>query len=67
MPETTKKAKSPAKPRAVSASVSAAAPPVDKVAELAYTLWVERGCPIGNADHDWLRAEQQLLINSATF
>ncbi|HET9957601.1 MAG TPA: DUF2934 domain-containing protein [Polyangiaceae bacterium] len=27
----------------------------------AYELWNERGRPDGSADHDWLRAEQELM------
>jgi hypothetical protein len=32
----------------------------DEVAELAYHFWVNRGCPMGSPDSDWLRAEQEL-------
>ena len=32
----------------------------DHVAELAYTLWESRGCPIGTPEEDWFRAEQEL-------
>lgn len=30
------------------------------IAQLAYTLWQQRGCPIGSAEIDWLEAERQL-------
>jgi hypothetical protein len=30
------------------------------IAELAYQLWVRRGCPEGSEELDWLEAEQQL-------
>jgi hypothetical protein len=30
------------------------------VAELAYFLWQEHGCPSGSAEADWLEAEQQV-------
>jgi hypothetical protein len=30
------------------------------VADLAYQLWQERGCPIGSPEQDWYRAEQEL-------
>ena len=31
-----------------------------KIASLAYALWVERGCPEGSPDVDWLEAEEEL-------
>ena len=37
-----------------------AAPEPDHVAELAYTLWKSRGCPIGSPEEDWFKAEQEL-------
>jgi hypothetical protein len=37
-----------------------AAPEPDQVAELAYTLWELRGCPIGSPEEDWFKAEQEL-------
>lgn len=45
--------------------VTAAAPVApevraEEVAELAYHLWVSRGCPMGSPDEDWLRAEEKL-------
>ncbi len=30
------------------------------IAQLAYALWQQRGCPVGSAEKDWLEAEQQL-------
>jgi hypothetical protein len=30
------------------------------IAELAYQLWVRRGCPEGSEELDWLEAERQL-------
>jgi hypothetical protein len=41
------------------------APERDEIAELAYQLWVKRGCPDGSPDEDWLRAEEELLHNRA--
>jgi hypothetical protein len=38
-------------------------PEHDEIAELAYQLWVKRGCPVGSPDEDWLRAEEALLRN----
>ena len=32
----------------------------EDIARLAYSLWQARGCPIGNSEEDWLRAEQEL-------
>jgi hypothetical protein len=37
----------------------------DRIAEVAYTLWLKRGCPTDSAEDDWLRAEQELK-NRAT-
>jgi hypothetical protein len=37
----------------------------DEVAELAYQLWILRGCPDGSPDEDWLRAEEELLHHRA--
>ena len=36
-----------------------------EIAELAYQLWVKRGCPDGSPDEDWLRAEEELLHGRA--
>ena len=30
------------------------------IASLAYQYWLERGCPIGSPNEDWLRAEAEL-------
>jgi hypothetical protein len=32
----------------------------EEIARLAYSLWEARGCPLGNSEEDWLRAEQEL-------
>jgi hypothetical protein len=37
----------------------------DEVAELAYQLWILRGCPDDSPDEDWLRAEEELLHDRA--
>jgi hypothetical protein len=35
--------------------------PEKKMVEaLAYQLWLQRGCPIGSEQEDWLEAERQL-------
>jgi hypothetical protein len=31
-----------------------------QIAELAYSYWISRGQTHGSAEHDWLRAEQEL-------
>ena len=33
---------------------------------LAYQLWVDRGCPAGSAERDWLEAERRLSAVSQT-
>ena len=40
---------------AVNGSVTA-----DQIAERAYFHWLERGCPFGSPEEDWLYAEQEL-------
>ena len=32
-----------------------------EISELAYRLWVERGCPMGSPEEDWFRAEDELV------
>ena len=36
----------------------------EQTEKLAYQLWEERGRPLGSPDHDWLRAEQELIQRS---
>jgi hypothetical protein len=31
-----------------------------EIARLAYSYWEARGCPMGSAEQDWLRAEQEM-------
>jgi hypothetical protein len=38
----------------------ASAPDETEVAELAYRLWLERGCPVGSDQEDWFQAESTL-------
>ncbi len=77
MAETTekvKKAKAPAKPRAttgtkkttakkqtVAEKVTATTPTHEEIALLAQQYWIERGQTDGQAEQDWLRAEQELM------
>src|SRR5689334_11491430 len=32
----------------------------ERIAQLAYALWQDRGCPIGSPEQDWIEAERQL-------
>jgi len=75
MSETVKKAKAPAKPRAtadttkkttakkktVAERVTATMPSHEEIARLAQQYWAERGWQDGQAEQDWLRAEQELM------
>ena len=31
-----------------------------EISALAYELWIQRGCPVGSPEVDWLRAEEEL-------
>lgn len=35
-------------------------PDQHQIQELAYQLWLERGCPLGSPEDDWFRAEAEL-------
>lgn len=72
--EKTKKAKAPAKPKAaagtkkttaktktVAEKVTAYTPTHEEIARLAQQYWAERGHHDGQAEQDWLRAEQELM------
>jgi hypothetical protein len=72
MTETVKKTKAPAKPKAaVKAKVApkaktislaaASTPSYVEIAQLAERYWAERGWQDGQAEQDWLRAEQELV------
>ena len=37
-------------------------PGEERVALLAYSYWLSRGCPIGSPDEDWFRAEHDVLL-----
>lgn len=71
-----KKAKAPAKPKAIAATktttakakkqtvaekVTATTPTHEEIARLAQQYWAERGWQDGRAEEDWLRAERELL------
>jgi hypothetical protein len=34
----------------------------EQIASLAYSLWQERGCPEGNPEEDWFKAEQEIRV-----
>lgn len=34
------------------------------IADRAYAIWMDRGCPHGSSNEDWYRAEQQLGIRA---
>ena len=35
-------------------------PDTDAIVDLAYQLWIARGCPEGSPEVDWFAAEKQL-------
>jgi hypothetical protein len=39
--------------------------PSERVAELAYQLWEEAGCPFGREEEYWLLAERQMKSRNA--
>jgi len=39
----------------------------EQIAKMAYFFWQQRGCPIGSADEDWLRAERELSQGKAAY
>jgi len=68
MADTVKKTKTPAKPRKTTAKKEKAAqspkPAMvsrEEIEQLARSYWAARGYQDGNAEQDWLRAEQELL------
>jgi len=42
-------------------------PTNDEIAALAYRIWMDRGCPVGSADDDWLQAETELKNHPKVF
>ena len=42
------------------AEQNTANPSQEEIANLAYTLWQQRGCPEASADEDWIEAEREL-------
>jgi hypothetical protein len=37
----------------------------EKIELLAYSYWMERGCPGGSPDEDWFRAEREINRDSS--
>ena len=60
---TTKKdtAKVTAKKQTVAEKLTATTPTHEEIARLAQQYWAERGWQDGQAEQDWLRAEQELM------
>jgi len=61
--KTTKPRKAPAKKKtaADAAEPIVIRPTHDQIAALAQKYWAERGYTDGHAEHDWLRAEHELM------
>jgi len=47
------------------AELDARTPEHDKICQLAYEHWMQRGCPDGSPEEDWFRAEQELRGTTA--
>jgi hypothetical protein len=46
---------------AIERQAETSAPPArERIAELAYSYWLSRGCQHGNPQDDWFRAEHEL-------
>ncbi len=43
-----------------------ATPEHDRIAQRAYELWQQRGCPIGSPEEDWKRAQTELRSVAAS-
>ena len=41
------------------------APSHEEIAALAYTYWLERGCPSGSPEQDWQRAEREFSVKAS--
>jgi hypothetical protein len=37
----------------------------EEISLRAYQFWLERGCPIGSPEEDWLRAEAEIRLRTA--
>ena len=38
----------------------------DAIEKLAYEYWLNRGCPVGSAEEDWIEAERTLQAAAST-
>jgi Protein of unknown function (DUF2934) len=47
----------------VAAAAESGAPKHEEIAQLAYQYWESRGRPLGSPEEDWLRAEQDVLMD----
>jgi hypothetical protein len=54
-----------ARPGSVQRNAGTANPSQQDIANLAYALWQQRGCPEGSAEEDWTEAERQLVHASS--
>jgi hypothetical protein len=52
------------KTRTTSAAVPATIT-AQQIADLAYYLWLDRGCPAGTSEADWFKAESELRTKAA--
>ena len=43
-------------------ALSSAVSKREKIALLAYTYWIQRGCQGGSAEEDWFRAEREINL-----
>jgi Protein of unknown function (DUF2934) len=61
--KTTKPRKAPARKKATTEAAEPIVihPSHADIAALAHKFWADRGYTHGNAEHDWLRAEQELM------
>ena len=46
-------------------SLSSAVSIQERIALLAYTYWVQRGCQGGSQEEDWYRAEREILSQTS--
>jgi DUF2934 family protein len=54
-----------APPGSVQRNAETANPSQQDIANLAYALWQQRGCPEDSAEEDWTEAERQLVQSSS--
>lgn len=70
-PKTTKPRKAPVKKKTTEAAATPEPivinhhPTHEQIAALAHKYWAERGYSHGNPEHDWIRAENELLKSAS--